>query len=179
MKDIIPNEIPFDELYEDSAPHGRANIYFLAGMISYMAMYEENIPDTYSPSEIIHSSIRNDLELISDFVWEELNNFNFPNGESRVFYSTISSTNNNPFTIQNDLKIWPNHVNNYCKIYLSNNERYLMEIRGASGKLVHQSLFTDGMKEINTRNYPLGIYSIKLQNIATGKILINKFVKSN
>ena len=87
LRDVIPNQIPFDELYEDSAPHGRANLYFLAGMVTYMAMYEENIPVNYMPSTLISPAIRNNIETIRNFVWEELNNFNFPNGDSRVFYN--------------------------------------------------------------------------------------------
>lgn len=88
---VIPTQIPFNELYEDSDPHGRANIYFLAGMITYMALYEENIPPSYMPSNIISPLIRNNLAAIRNFAWQELYDFNFSNGDSRVFYNRPSS----------------------------------------------------------------------------------------
>ncbi len=86
MTDLIPNQIPFTDLYEDSAPHGKPTIYFLAGMISYMALYQEQIPTSYMPSNEVHSVIRDNLTAIRNFVWTELNAFNLPSGESRVFY---------------------------------------------------------------------------------------------
>lgn len=106
---LIPNQIPFDELYEDSAPHGRANTYFLAGSIVYMALYKQKIPVNYMPSEIIHPVIRENLQIINEFIWNELNEFNFSNGESRVFYSTPLS--NSGIEISTKINISPNPVN--------------------------------------------------------------------
>lgn len=71
---VIPNQLPFTETYEDSAPHGRASLYFLAGMITYMAIFEEQIPNTYEPDSIVHSSIRNNLSQISNYIWNQLQN---------------------------------------------------------------------------------------------------------
>ncbi len=70
---IIPGQLPFSETYEDSAPHGRASLYFLAGMITYMAIYNEQIPQAYMPSTLVHSSIRNNLPQIRNLIWNELN----------------------------------------------------------------------------------------------------------
>jgi len=52
-------DVPFEEIYEDSAPHGRASLYFMAGMITYMAMFEQKIPADYMPNNqvIVASSI--------------------------------------------------------------------------------------------------------------------------
>lgn len=72
LTDIIPNQIPFPELYEDSAPHGRATLYFLAAMITYMAIYNENIPSNYMPDTIVHPVIRNNLAQIRNFIWSQL-----------------------------------------------------------------------------------------------------------
>jgi len=97
--------IPFDELYEDSAPHGRANIYFLAGMITYMAIYEEEIPAGYDPGDIIHEDIRNQLKEISEVIWDDLNAFNFSDGKSRVFFDVIDHISNET---NSQLKVLPN-----------------------------------------------------------------------
>lgn len=91
ITDLYPNQIPVTELYEDGDPHGRATIYFLAGLITYMATYEEQAPSTYTVPTIVHSTIRNNYTAVSNFIWNELVNFNLPNGDSRVF-----CTNPNP-----------------------------------------------------------------------------------
>lgn len=85
---LFPTAIPFDSLYSDSAPHGRPNLYFLAGMITYMAIFEQNIPNNYDPGSSILPSIKDSLSAISNYAWRALNQFNLPNGDSRVFSNT-------------------------------------------------------------------------------------------
>lgn len=91
ITDLYPNQIPVTELYEDGDPHGRATIYFLAGLVTYMATYEQQAPSTFTVPTIVHPTIRNNYAAISTFIWNELVNFNLPNGDSRVF-----CTNPNP-----------------------------------------------------------------------------------
>ncbi|MFK7925371.1 MAG: T9SS type A sorting domain-containing protein [Bacteroidia bacterium] len=82
------DQIPVDSLYEDDAPHGQSTIYFLAAMVTYMAMYEEQAPLTYAVPPIVHSIVRNNYSTAITQIWNELQSFNFPNGDSRVFCST-------------------------------------------------------------------------------------------
>lgn len=86
---IIPTSIPFEDLYEDNDPHGKPTTYFLAGMITYMAMYEKQIPESYMPSDTIHQAIRDSLSAINDFIWQELMNYNDENGVNRVFHGSF------------------------------------------------------------------------------------------
>ena len=72
LTQIIPNNILFTDLYEDSAPHGKPTLYFLAGMITYLALYNENIPSNYMPDAIVHAGVRNNLNQIRNFIWAEL-----------------------------------------------------------------------------------------------------------
>ena len=88
------DQIPADQLYEDDAPHGRASTYFLASLISYMAMYQEKAPENYIVDDSIHPIIRDNYKDIVSFIWEELNAFNDEEGNSLVFCSLISSTEN-------------------------------------------------------------------------------------
>ncbi len=75
LTEIIPNQITFTDLYEDSAPHGKANIYFLAAMVTYVAIYDENIPSNYMPTSTnIHLAIKNNIVQIRNFIWLQLNN---------------------------------------------------------------------------------------------------------
>lgn len=77
--------IPFQELYEDNAPHGLPSIYFIAGMIQYSAMYQQRLPAGYVAPSVIHSAVADNYDAIADYIWAELNDFNFPDGSSRVW----------------------------------------------------------------------------------------------
>lgn len=89
LTNTVLNTIPVTELYEDNAPHGRATLYFLAGMITYMAIYEEQAPLTYAVPSIVHSTVSNNYSMVVNTIWNELLAFNLANGDSRVFTSNI------------------------------------------------------------------------------------------
>lgn len=95
IQDLLSDEIPFTELYEDSAPHGRATLYFLASLITYMGMYEEQTPSTFDVPDIVHEVVQDNYESIVDFIWEELTAFNDNNGESRVFCTNVNNSESN------------------------------------------------------------------------------------
>ncbi|MEO0731460.1 MAG: hypothetical protein AAFZ52_01395 [Bacteroidota bacterium] len=79
------DDIPLLELYEDDAPHGRPSLYFLAALITYAAVYEEPAPASYAVPAIVHPDIRTAYAAINDTIWAELQAFNDPTGNSRVF----------------------------------------------------------------------------------------------
>ena len=81
----LADQVPYTELYEDLDPHGRATLYFLAAMVTYAAIYQEQPPATFVAPNIVHEDIRNNYAAISTFIWDELQAFNTPTGESRVF----------------------------------------------------------------------------------------------
>lgn len=74
-------------LYEDNAPHGRETIYFLAGLATYMAIYGEKAPATYSPPVTILPVIANNYSTIIDEFWNYMVDFDDTNGNNRVFVS--------------------------------------------------------------------------------------------
>ncbi len=78
--------IPFEDLYEDSAPHGRPTIYFLAAMIQYSATYAQRVPTNFTVPAKIDPAVAENFSDIVTYIWEELNTFNFPGGNSRVFF---------------------------------------------------------------------------------------------
>jgi len=47
MDGPLADQILVTEFYEDDAPHGRPNLYFLAALITYAAIFDEPAPDTY------------------------------------------------------------------------------------------------------------------------------------
>lgn len=87
LTNTVLNTIPVTEIYEDDAPHGRATLYFLAGMITYMAIYEEPTPAGYAVPSIVHSTVANNYSTVVNTIWNELLAFNLTNGDSRVFFN--------------------------------------------------------------------------------------------
>ncbi len=65
-----------DSAYEDGAPHGTTNLYFLAGLIAYQAMYGQPVVDTYSVPAEVSDFIANDFVALNSYVWERLAGYN-------------------------------------------------------------------------------------------------------
>jgi hypothetical protein len=78
------NTVPSGALYEDNAPHGRENLYFLAGLITYMSLYRCE-PGAIAFPASIHPVISANYAAIKAYIWAELQTFVFPGGASRVF----------------------------------------------------------------------------------------------
>ena len=79
------DQIDINDLYEDDAPHGRPTVYFLAALTTYMAIYEEKAPSDFVPNNFIDSIIRDNYNDVVDIIWNELLQFDFQDGTSRVF----------------------------------------------------------------------------------------------
>lgn len=86
FRDTLLTEIPVTDLYEDDAPHGRPTVYFLASLITYMAIHQETAPLDYDVPSIVNSIVEDNYAALVCYIWNELNDFNDVNGVSRVFY---------------------------------------------------------------------------------------------
>ena len=84
------NTIPVTDLYEDNAPHGTATIYFLAGLATYMAIYGEEAPTTYTVPASINSTIGSNYTAIADDFWDYFQTFTDDNGDNRVLLGSTS-----------------------------------------------------------------------------------------
>jgi len=93
MMDAPYDTIPVIDLYEDNAPHGTPTIYFLAGLATYMAFYEEQPPLTYTVPVTVHPTIRSNYSNIVTNFWNYLQAFNNGSGSSRVFLSSTPPPN--------------------------------------------------------------------------------------
>ena len=76
---------PENDLYEDDAPHGQPPVYYLASLITYMAVFGVRPPLSYSPPASIPSLITDNYAALVDTIWAELEAFDFPNAQSRVW----------------------------------------------------------------------------------------------
>lgn len=72
-------------LYEDDAPHGRPTIYFLASLVTYMAIYGVEAPANFPVPATVDSLVRDNYANVVSFIWNELQNFDDGNGNSRVW----------------------------------------------------------------------------------------------
>ncbi len=82
--------IPILDLYEDNAPHGRATTYFLASLITQMAISNQIAPTTYDVPDIVHPLVEANYTSIVNTIWMALNNFVDGSGNSRVFVPSVA-----------------------------------------------------------------------------------------
>lgn len=80
------NELEIEVLYEDETPNGRSTTYFLAAMITYMAINEKMTPVYFTVPLEVDPLIELLYDEIREEIWNQLENFNFPDGSSRVFF---------------------------------------------------------------------------------------------
>lgn len=176
LRDLLPGQIPFNELYEDSDPHGRASLYFLAGMITYMAIYEEEMPATYMPGTIVHQVIRDSLLSIREFMWNELNAFQNANGESRVFYGeSATSVKRNAFP-ENQIRMFPNPASHSLRLE-GLWQGLELEILDNRGRNIRKQKLEAGTLEVDIQEIPSGIYLIRFYDPVSQTFLSKKWVK--
>lgn len=176
LRDEIP-QIPFNEIYEDSAPHGKSSLYFLAGLICCMGIYAEKAPASYSVPGIVHPLIQNNYQSLVDFIWSELISFNLPNGQSRVFPDAITSS---PQISVDDesILVYPNPTSDEFTI-IGNLSNYTIDILDING-VVYQNLNSSSDTiSININELPNGLYFIQVQNVTNGDISIRKILRSD
>ena len=70
--------VPSTDLWVDDAPHGTANLYFLAALATYATLYGEAPPAGFVPPETLHPAIRENYDAIAARVWEETSGATLP-----------------------------------------------------------------------------------------------------
>jgi len=79
---LAASQLSFTDLYEDESPHGKPNIYFLAGLVTYQAMYGQQVSEAYRPTIDPFGGVSGQLagqenfNALNNFVWERLNYYN-------------------------------------------------------------------------------------------------------
>jgi hypothetical protein len=74
-----------EDLFEDPAPHGLPTFYFLAGLATYMAIYNEPAPANYIVPATVHPTIAANYQSIAQDIWTYYQNFETATGFNRVF----------------------------------------------------------------------------------------------
>ncbi len=166
--------IPVTELFEDNAPHGRPNIYYLAALVTYMAIYQEKPLDILPPSDQIHSEIKNNHQAIIDLIWNELLDFNYDDGESRVFIDSPTSAIKNTNLEDDCLLVSYNPSFQYIKISNRNNVSPILIYNSAGSPVKTINDLKNDF--INISDLPPGLYYIKNGNGAKNTC-VSKFIK--
>jgi hypothetical protein len=163
------DQIPIDTLYEDDAPHGRPTIYFLAGLITYMAMYEEAAPSTYQVPSIIDPIIASNYQQVVDFIWSELQNFNTVMGDSRVFceedYSSLGIIDDP------ELHVYPNPTKKTLSV-ASDHPIYSIELVDMKGKVILQQRTSN----LDLSSISSGVYQLKVI-FTNGQAMMERVIK--
>ena len=160
LLDLLNDQIPYTDLYEDDAPHGRPNIYFLASLITYMGIYQEKAPSTFNIPNIIHPIIKNNYISIVDFIWSELEAFKDSHGKSRVFYDITSTEHPDLATAS----IYPNPVSN--SFYFDGKSKISeMKIYSLAGVKMMTISDLDVPKMIDISNLSPGVYILEMQTL--------------
>lgn len=159
LESNLANQIPFSELYEDDAPHGRASLYFLAALITYSAIFQEKPSMTYTVPTIVHQHIRDNYTAIVDLIWSELQAFNTPSGTSRVFLEGAMPVELASFSVE---AIASGHLLSWQTTVEVNTTNFTIERRGeatafteigtrsANGPGAYQFTDTDPLPGLNT-----------------------------
>lgn len=167
------NSIPIDTLYEDDAPHGRPSIYMLAGLITYMALYEEMAPTGYEPPETyIAETIREEYPNLANDIWVTLQNFNYENGQSRVFCNQTSSLMEDDFN--ENFKVFPNPAQTIINVETSVTYGQIT-LRNVAGAIVAKG--TPGLpmdvSQLKEGCYFLELFDQKTMQRSVQKVIIH------
>lgn len=109
------NQIPITQLYEDNAPHGRPTIYFLASLVTYMSIYEEEAPLNYEADPIIHPLITDNYQDVVEYFWSELNKIN-EEGELTIFCEASTTNTVEKKDLKSKITLYPNPTNSTINI---------------------------------------------------------------
>ena len=178
LQDTLLSAIPIDSLYEDDAPHGRPNIYFLASLITYSAVFAEPPPSNFSLPGFIHSDIRSNYTEVIEFIWNELLNFNLPSGHSRVFHETPPTTTSRMYVDEDEITFFPNPTSGQFHI-TGLTQLYNIDILDVNGN-VHQNIAANEDVQIDLSTIqPAGLYFIRVVNSANQTLHVETILKHN
>jgi len=179
------NQIPVTTLYEDDAPHGRATIYFLAAMVTYMAMYEERAPMTYQVPAPVDSIIINNYPSVVNFIWNELLAFNDGQGNSRVFCSNnplldITEEEGGRMTDPGnrqelEIAVYPNPTPGSLQVR-TGHDNCQIDLLDLTGRKINVPI--DNNQSLNLGNLPEGIYLVRIRDNSNGKVYLRKVLKT-
>ena len=80
MQNTALSDLAATDLFSDDAPHGTANTYFLAAMITYSSLYAGPAPRLDEIPETIHPLIADNYDALSNRIWQSFSGAIIPDG---------------------------------------------------------------------------------------------------
>ncbi|MDA9773379.1 T9SS type A sorting domain-containing protein [Saprospiraceae bacterium] len=168
------SEIDRTEIYEDDAPHGRASLYFLASVITYMAITEMPAPSSFQVPDIVHETIADNYIDIVNYAWNYLTDFNDDQGNSRVFL-TDNVINGHALLAENNIQLFPNPTSGIFHIKGATSD-YVIEVLNSMAA-VYQTYDATEDLIINIEELPSGMYFVKMTNKINGQLFVKTLIK--
>ena len=88
MQNTALSDMTATDLFSDDAPHGTANTYFLAAMITYSALYSDIPPELSDFPEGLHPLIRDNYPQVAARIWNAFSGAIIPAGAIEVIPET-------------------------------------------------------------------------------------------
>ena len=174
LQETWPNtNIPFTELYEDDAPHGRPSIYFLAALTTYMATQGEKAPASFTVPGIVHPDLQENYTDIIDLIWDELLAFNFPTGESRVFFDQPNQVS----VIHPTDQQWGPNPGFEGLTYQGDQPAQQIRVYNHLGQGLRTVLKLQPGDFLNLSDLPAGTYFLQYQLASTSQVLSFSWIK--
>lgn len=90
--------IPAEALYSDDAPHGTATLYFLAGAITYVGLYDAPLPQALNLPETIDATVRGKYGALRDEIHRLVLNRSEASGRKVVVPPAVTAAASEPGT---------------------------------------------------------------------------------
>ena len=180
--EVVLTTSPFDQmaltdLYEDDAPHGTPTIYFLAALVTYMAMYEEKAPSSFQVPNSIDSVLVANYQTAVDLIWSELLTFYDSLGQSRVFCPDPNLTTSIGLTVDGgSITMCPNPNGGFLHVDGSLSS-YDIQVLDINGQVQATFMEVGSQMQLDLSSLPSGIYFVRVENQSNGLVSIELLVR--
>lgn len=168
FEDFPDFDIPLLELYEDDAPHGRPTLYFLASLITYMAIYEEPAPPNFEVPSTVHQQVAQRYAEIVDFFWQELQAFNLNDGTSRVFCLSEGPVSTDDVPTGLDWEMFPNPASSLLRLDILRAQQVTVEVLDLHGRCLLKARGVLGPAQLDISDLAAGVYQVRIMSEQKG-----------
>lgn len=164
------SSLQFNDLYHDDGPHGLTDLYFLAGLVTYRAIYGQN-PDVSTfavPAEVpalLPAIVDNLSTLVLDI-------------ESRLaLYCSEPLSNDNPEVFSDQIRLFPNPSGDFIAAQNVglDFDAFTFQITDLNGNIILSGKSAYG-ENIDVKNLKQGMYILRVEY--SSKSFHRKFVRN-
>ncbi|MFK7906224.1 MAG: T9SS type A sorting domain-containing protein [Chitinophagales bacterium] len=154
--------IPILSLYEDNAPHGRPTTYFLAALVTYMGVYGEMAPLGFDVPNLVHPLVKENYVTVVNYIWNELQQFNDGEGNSRVFFEGMPTSIENESPFEANIRIFPNPTQDLIRIEAMGAEAFEFQLLNGLGEALQSGRIEQDFFQLDLGKLTQGLYLLKV-----------------